>query len=78
MLILCAYAGAREPKVGDFVNVFVGGTVHTGKITAISNGLMCMESQYIEEKDGWTYLDECFGIGQITALDWINQTVIRI
>jgi hypothetical protein len=76
ILLLLMAVDAKEPKVGDYVNVAVGSMVHTGKITSINYGLMCMEAEYIKGKDGWTYLDECFGIGQITALSWVNQTVI--
>lgn len=65
---------AREPKVGDLVSVISGNTEYEGKITGLSNGIMCIAARITEGDKGWICRDYCFGTGQITQLHWINQT----
>jgi hypothetical protein len=76
ILLLFWAVDAREPKVGDLVNVVAGNAEYDGKITGISNGLMCMDARLYERTDGWGCTHKCFGIGQIERLSWINDSIV--
>lgn len=74
ILLLIFICHAREPKVGDLVNVIAGDTDYTGKITGMSNGMMCLDARVMKHVDKWICDEYCFGIGQIQSLHWINES----
>lgn len=74
ILLLLMAVDAKEPKIGDLVTVIAGNTEYEGKITGMSNGIMCIAARITEGVDGWICRDYCFGTGQIEKLWWVNQT----
>ena len=74
MLMLISAIDAKEPEVGDLVNVVAGNTEYEGKITGMSNGLMCLDARLMEVRGEWVCTPRCFGIGQIKELSWLNET----
>lgn len=74
ILLLILAIDAKEPKTGDLVNVVAGNIEYEGKITGMSNGMMCLDARLMEVRGEWICTPRCFGIGQIELLSWLNET----
>jgi hypothetical protein len=82
--MLTLAADARQPKIGDFVEILAGTGItycsYAGNLTYVSDGLICMNCTRWKDSDGLSYdlKDVCIGTGQIIRLSWPETRMIPL
>lgn len=78
--LLCAMVNAQMPQKGDRVRIMQGEGLYIitvdGTVTAIGDGLICLNSTRAEAGDNVLWNDPtniCIGAGSITLLRWFDE-----